>query len=233
VKIKLPFAFISAKIALLLVVFVTSFVEAGAQGIVIIKPIFFHADSAKKIILINEPIQQLREVKDSIRIFAVGNRQYKLSHPIIKLSTADSYQATSKASTYTVYFTQVPVLQFSTKYQIKDAPSVYANLVLTDTTGVIAQSATGIEFRGAYSQSYPKKSYELSLWADTLGSKSQELSLLGMRTDNKWNLQAMYNDQLRLRIKVANELWQDMGQVYYKAQEPSAKNGIALECVDS
>jgi hypothetical protein len=66
------------------------------------------------------------------------------------------------------------------------------------------------------------------LWADTLGATSRDLSLLGMRSDNKWNLQALYNDQLRVRLKVANELWQDIDQVYYKAQETSAQNGIDL-----
>jgi hypothetical protein len=49
-----------------------------------------------------------------------------------------------------------------------------------------------------------------------------------MRTDNKWNLQAMYTDQLRLRSKVAFELWQEMDKLYYQAQEPDAKNGIAM-----
>lgn len=227
-KIRLPFALIWVKTALLLGCFTLTFIKANAQGIVIIKPVFFHADSVKKIILINAPIRQLREASDSVRAFTSGNRQYKLSHPVAKLSTAGSYQATSKANTYTVYFTQVPVLQFSTRHRIVDAPSVYANLVLTDTTGIVAQSATGIEIRGASTQAYPKKSYELSLWADTVGSKTQELALLGLRTDNKWNLQAMYNDQLRLRVKVANELWQDIDQVYYQAQEPNAKSGIGL-----
>ncbi|MEJ7663868.1 MAG: CotH kinase family protein [Hymenobacter sp.] len=85
-----------------------------------------------------------------------------------------------------------------------------------------------MEIRGGFSQSFPKKSYELSLLTDTLAANDQDMALLGMRADNKWNLQAMYNDQLRLRLKTANELWQDMHQVYYKAQEPNAKNGIAL-----
>ena len=228
---RIQFAFNYLKAALFLLVVTATITKASAQGIVIINPVFFHADTVKKIVLINTPIHQLKVTGlggDSVRTLAVGNRRYVLVHAAANLSTAASYQATSGATTYSVYFTQVPVLAFATRHQIADTPSVYANLVLSDTTGVIAQSATGIEVRGAFSQSFPKKSYELSLWADTVGATDNNLSLLGMRTDNKWNLQVMYNDPLRLRLKVANELWQDIDQVYYKAQEPAAKNGIAL-----
>ncbi len=204
--------------------------EAGAQGIVTFNPAFFHVDAGRNLILINAPLSQLSPAatSDSIRTLAVDGQHYTLRRAVARLGTAGSYQATANAKTYTVYFTQVPVLTLRTRQQIVDAPSVYANLVLTDTTGVLAQSATGIEIRGAFSQSYPKKSYELSLWADTLGAANRDLPLLGMRNDNKWNLQAMYNDQLRMRLKVANELWQSIHQVYYKAQEPNAKNGIDM-----
>jgi hypothetical protein len=205
--------------------------SACAQGIVTFNPAFFHADTSKHLILINAPLSQLTTTAaptDSIRTLAVGGQHYTLSRAVARLSTAGAYRATANAKTYTVYFTQVPVLAISTRQQIADAPSVYANLVLADTTGVIAQSATGIEFRGAFSQSFPKKSYELSLWADTLGTSSRDLALLGMRSDNKWNLQALYNDHLRMRLKVANELWQDINQLYYKAQEPNAQSGIDM-----
>jgi spore coat protein H len=144
--------------------------EVSAQGIVTFNPKFFHADTSKHLILINAPLSQLATAAattDSIRTLAVGGQYYTLNRAVARLSTAGAYRATANAKTYTVYFTRVPVLAISTRQQIVDAPSVYANLVLADTTGVVAQSATGIEFRGAFSQTFPKKSYELSLWADT------------------------------------------------------------------
>jgi len=227
----LNFVLKGARIGLCLLLVSTALSKSHAQGIVTINSKFFHADSASKLVLINAPLHQLNAARsdgDSIRTLVANGQSYALVRPVSSLRTAASYQATHQAKTYTVYVTRVPVLSLRTRHQIVDAPSVYATLVLTDTTGVVAQSATGIEIRGGFSQSYPKKSYELSLWADTLGTNNQDLALLGMRTSNKWNLQAMYNDQLRLRIKVANELWQDMNQVYYKAQEPTAKSGISL-----
>ncbi len=216
---------------LLLLLLLAAAATSRAQGIIIINPLLAHVDSARKMVLINAPLHQLNQpspARDSIRTLAVGNRQYQLARAVVALSAAAAYKATAQGITYTLYFTRVPVFNFTTRSQIIDTPSVYTRMVLLDSTGVLAQSGAGIEFRGGFTQQLPKKSYELSLWADTVGATSQSLPLLGMRNDDKWNLEALYNDQLRMRLKVASELWQDINQVYYKAQEPDAKNGIAL-----
>jgi spore coat protein H len=201
---------------------------ANAQKVVTISPDFFHIDSVKKIILISQSAHTLNEENDTLKVVASGGHRLVFTQPVTNVSTAVAYQATEKETTYTLYFTQIPIIHISTKHQIVDAPSVYANFTLSDTTGTLAQSAMGIEIRGAYSQSYPKKSYELSLLADTISAEDQDISLLGMRKDNKWNLQAMYNDALRLRLKLANEMWMGMNQLYYQDKEPAAKSGISM-----
>ena len=201
---------------------------AGAQGIVTINPEFFHLDTSKKLILINAPGAQLPTPGDTVRALATGSHRYTLAAPATSLSPRQAYRVTEGSSTYTAYFTRIPVIQLATKHPIVDTPGVYATFSLTDTSGVTTRSGLEIELRGGYSQTASKKSYELSLLADTVAAKGQDIALLGMRSDNKWNLQAMYNDPLRLRLKTANELWLDMHQIYYKAQEPNAKNGISL-----
>ena len=52
---------------------------------------------------------------------------------------------------------------------------------------------------GAGVSSYPKKGYRLKL--------SQDISLLGMRKEDDWNLYALYLDFPRMRIKFASDLW--------------------------
>ena len=200
---------------------------AGAQGIATINPEFFHLDTGKKLILINAPGPPLLP-DDTLRVLASGRHRYTLAEPATGFSSRRAYRVADSSGTYTAYFTRIPVVQISTGHPIVDAPGVNATFSLTDTSGVTTRSALEIEIRGGSSQGFPKKSYELSLLTDTLTGNGQDIALLGMRTDNKWNLQAMYNDQLRLRLKTANELWQDIHQIYYKNQEPSAKNGIAL-----
>jgi spore coat protein H len=202
--------------------------QVSAQSVLTVEPVFFHRDSVRHLLLINAPLAQVNAQVDTLKVIASGSQRYTLAHPVASVNCQTAYQVLAQNVVYTAYFTQVPVLHLRTRYKIVDAPSVYASLALGDTTGLLAQSALGIEVRGGWSQTYPKKSYELSLWADTTGAKSQDVSLLGMRSDNKWNLQAMYNDPLRLRLKLAHELWQDMSPLYYQAQEPNAKNSIAL-----
>jgi len=214
------------------VLFVLSLVlgasPAGAQTVLTVKPVFFHRDAAKRLLLINAPLAQVNAQVDTLKTIVSNGQRYTLSSPVTSVNCQTAYRVSADEGTYTVYFTQVPVLHLSTRHRIVDTPSVYATLTLADTTGLTAQASLGIEIRGGFSQSYPKKSYELSLWADSTGAKSQDAAMLGMRSDNKWNLQAMYNDPLRLRLKLAHELWQDMSQLYYHAQEPNAKGSIAL-----
>ena len=201
---------------------------AAAQSVLAVAPTFFHLDTAKKLILINAPLARVNAAFDTLKVIDAADHHYRLSQPVTSVTTRQAYQVQGADTVYTVYFTQVPVLHLTTRHQIADTPSVYARLALADTSGVLAETATGIEIRGGSSQSYPKKSYELSLWADSTGATSRDISLLGLRNDNKWNLQALYNDPLRLRLKLGNELWMSMNQVYYQAQEPAAKSGIGL-----
>lgn len=217
-----------SKKILLILFLLTSAGLAEAQSLLTVEPLFFHRDSVKHLILINAPLASINAQVDTLKAIVSGKQQYTLTRPVTSVNCQTACQVFAADLAYTVYFTQVPVLHISTKHQIVDAPSVYATLTLADTSGLLAKSALGIEIRGGFSQTYPKKSYELSLLADTLKAQSQALSLLGMRSDNKWNLQAMYNDPLRLRLKLANELWQEMSSLYYQAQEPAAKIGIAL-----
>jgi hypothetical protein len=95
--------------------------------------------------------------------------------------------------------------------------------------GQTISSNLGIEIRGGFSQTYPKKSYRIEFWEDTLGKVTRDFSLLNMRSDDDWNLQAMYNEPMRARSKSANELWKEIHEIYYKADEPKAVNGIQLQ----
>jgi len=206
--------------------------RAAAQDTLTVAPAFVHRDAGRHLLLINAPLAALRPADDSLRALQCGGRLYLFPHALGYLSPAVAYQATSSGDAYTVYFTRLPILEFTARQPVADTPYVYASMVLADSTGQLAQSALGIQLRGAYTQTLIKKSYELSLWTDSTGKATRNLPLLGMRNDDTWNLQAMYNDPLRLRLKVANDLWQQLNQPYYQAQEPTAKTSIAFAYVE-
>jgi spore coat protein H len=206
--------------------------QAAAQDTLTVAPAFVHFDAGRQLLLINAPLAALRPAHDSLRALRCGGRTYAFAHALGHLSSAVAYRTASAGSPCTVYFTRLPVLEFTTRQAIVDTPYVYARMVLADTTGQLAQVPMGIQLRGAYTQTLIKKSYELSLWTDSTGKATQNLPLLGMRDDATWNLEAMYNDPLRLRLKVASELWQQINQPYYQALEPTAKTSIAFAYVE-
>ena len=80
-----------------------------------------------------------------------------------------------------------------------------------------------IALRGATSRYYPKSSYAVHIVDN--GGNDKDVSLLGLRNDNSWILDAMYIDQSRMRNRVCTDLWNTFNNVPYIAKEPTALNG--------
>lgn len=215
--------------ALLLLLALARPAAATGGDTLTVAPQHYHVDATHHLILINQDVDGLNAAVPGDKRYLALGQVYDFGQVVTRVRTDSSYQVTQGGVAYAVYFTQLPVIRLSTRYQIADTPSVPARLVLTEMSGRQVQADLGIEYRGGSSQSFPKKSFELSFWADSTGAASTDVALLGMRTDNKYNLQALYNEPLRFRSKVANALWQDIHPIYYQAQEPDAKNGIAME----
>lgn len=76
-----------------------------------------------------------------------------------------------------------------------------------------------------------KPSYAIKI-LDSVGAK-QDTSLLGMRSDNYWILDAMAVDHARMRNRVSMDLWLEFSrQPWYKAQEPKMLNGYRGQMVE-
>jgi spore coat protein H len=217
---------------LFLLALILTITKSFADDTLTIAKNFYHLDRQKNTILINKLLPKPTEGDSNTKNYLLLDKLYTFITPPTVIRTDSSYNIQSEGVTYTAYFTSLPVVHIDAKQPIVDTPSIYARFLLSETNGTVTETNAGIEIRGAYSQSYPKKSYEMSLWSDTTGIATNDMSLLSMRTDNKWNLQALYNEPLRFRSKVSNELWQEIHQVYYKTTEPEAKNGIDMEYVE-
>ncbi|SMB98701.1 Spore coat protein CotH [Hymenobacter roseosalivarius DSM 11622] len=224
--------FTTNNLIIIFIVIIITIVNAVAGVTLTVSPKFYHIDHKKGLILVNQNINEISIVGEGAISDIQLDRKYSFIESVPVLSTTNSYQVKSEESMYTLYFTQLPVVQIGAKKEIADSPSVYAGFSMSEITGVVTESAIGIEIRGSFSQTFPKNSYELNFLNDTVTAQSRDIRLLQMRTDNKWNLQAMYNEPLRIRSKVSNELWQNIHQIYYKDKEPEAKNGIDMVYVE-
>lgn len=116
----------------------------------------------------------------------------------------------------------IPIIQLQYETLSRDtfSDARFALIEDGDTLNLPAQ----IRHRGASSAYYQKKSFAIKL----LDNNEQKLdtSLLGMRSDNYWILDAMAEDKARMRNRVAMDLWLEFStKPYYVDLEPKMCNG--------
>lgn len=159
---------------------------------------------------------------------------WTLMSPIDQFTVGLKYQIKKQSSddVYSLYFTELPLVSITTDSTIVDEPDVPARFTILSTSQDIIDVPIGIQYRGGWTQTRPKKSMEIEFWEDQDGSKHKDYSLLGMRTDDDWNLQAMPNEPLRIRNKTNYDLWRSINTLHYQESEPKAINGVHMEYVE-
>lgn len=220
-------------ILVLFIIFASQLLYAQ-NGVVSIQSKFSSVDSVLKIVLINKNTEVLNEefsgIKESINI---DNTVYTFTSPIAQLETGFLYEVVSNENQYyRLFFTSLPIVNIDSNKAIVDEPSSAAQFSICTMQGIVVKNLIGIEYRGGWTQTLPKKSYKVEFWQDSLGNKKVDFSLLGMRNDDDWNLQAMYNEPLRIRSKLNYKLWNKIDTLNYIHSEPNAVNGIRQEYVE-
>ena len=134
---------------------------------------------------------------------------------------------------YELVFTTLPIIQIFTSLEIVDEPKNLAKALINNPYYQIDNelyrelgSFIGIEIRGGVAKSYPKLSYAFELWQNTHGDKEKDFSLLGMRQDDDWILDGMYNDKMRMRNRISFDIWNSISCLHYSDEEPKAICGI-------
>jgi len=79
-----------------------------------------------------------------------------------------------------------------------------------------AKSAGKIRTRGGTSAKYDKHSFKFSLYNDITCMDPKNLSLCGLRRDDDWILNAMYQEETKVRDMLAYDLWEDIGIDHYE-----------------
>lgn len=166
--------------------------------------------------------------------FAKGTYGIDAQKKIIVVSSRENSSETIEiqGETYKLFRTAMPIITIATDGPIVNSPAVHGTISVTDADGNVIEMHAGFKIRGTSSQQYDKKSYRVELWADATGSTMMDTTFLGLRSDDDWNLEAMWAQPLRLRDKVANELWMEMHQLYYQDLEPDARSGVRMEHAD-
>lgn len=68
----------------------------------------------------------------------------------------------------------------------------------------LIETKAQMKIRGGTSWMFPKKQYKMTL---TYGDKKNNLSFLGMKADEDYILDAMWNDYSKIRTKLSFDIW--------------------------
>lgn len=191
-------------------------------------------DSTRSMIVVNQKITDLNTSYPGEKAtIAIGDNLYALADPVTHFESGKGYEINLNGKSFTLYFSNLPMIRMTTTREISDSPKILGHFEIKVPETPLISSAIGVEYRGATSQSYPKKSMEIEFWLDDNGNETQEFSLLNLHKGDSYNLQAMYNEKLRINSKTSNELWQKIyPNVHYKNDENDAKSGVQMKYAD-
>jgi hypothetical protein len=190
-------------------------IETGRYGI----------DRNKKLVIVNQDVKLINQNTQPKEAISIDDKHYTIENPVNNLQTGIPYSIKdADQNGYTLYFTELPLIHIATENTIVDEPKVAATFTIAESNADIITSDIGIEYRGGTSQSLPKKSFRIGFWQDNTGTKNKDVRLLGMRSDNKWDLQAMAIQPLKVRSKTNFDIWRKINSLYYQSSEPDAVN---------
>ncbi|MDR1737304.1 MAG: CotH kinase family protein [Candidatus Symbiothrix sp.] len=187
----------------------------------------FGIDANKKLVVVNQNVSQLNEnYPQSKTAISLNGALFTWNTPPANLSIGTAYAVKSAENVaYTLYFSELPLVQLTVSETIKDDPKVPGSIVISqNTSDSVLSENIGIELRGATAQTYPKKSYRFE-FKDTTKNINKDIAVMGMHADDDWNLQALYIEPMRIRSKTGFDLWLRINSLHYQSEEPEAASG--------
>lgn len=186
----------------------------------------FGIDTDQRIIVCTKDyVAQLLEREAPLETISFGELEYNLENPIIEPKTHEVYTITNQDISYKLYITDLPISKISTDIPIENEPKSIAQFQYGSISKAF-DSPIGIELRGNSALKYPKKSYDMELRINDSTKKTAEASFQGLRKDDDWQFNSLYNEPLKLRSYFSNKLWLEVYQPAYISEEEKAKSGI-------
>jgi len=219
---------------IVLIIFLKASFGFAQNGSVFIDSKFASIDAELNLILVNKSTDEINVDYPGIkRSVVINNSTYQFLSEIEEVEVGRNYSVFQEDDqNFELFFTELPVVNITSEIEIQDEPSVLASFTMCESNGNVISDYIGIEYRGGWTQSLPKKSYKIEFWNDSIGNEKVDHNLLNMRSDDDWNLQAMYNEPLRLRSKLSYSLWDKIDTLHYINDEPKAINGIRQEYIE-
>ncbi len=198
--------------------FLTIFISSANK--IIVNNRHYQIDPYSKLILVNQKIN-FGQVGDSILLDSV----YRFLPKVDTLKIGVEYHIERDNTIYSIFFTQIPIIRINSNDSIVDEPRVNALFDYSDQENTYISNPIGIEIRGASSILFPKKSYRIEFWQGS-PENTKDISFPGLRSDDDWNLLAMYNEEFKFMNQFSHDLWLKIHKLHYLNKEPNAIGGV-------
>ncbi|QTE24328.1 CotH kinase family protein [Polaribacter cellanae] len=192
----------------------------------------FGVDTKNKIIVWHvanlEVLKSVNKNATAIRF----NKKFNLKETTIKSFSYTNNIPVSNGNNYKLYITKLPLVHL--KVNTSKMGNVFKlpfNFSFFNDKNYI-ESTGGVRYRGNLSLSFPKKSFDLEFWKDSITREKKDVKLAGLRSDDDWILDGLFNEPLRLRSYVATNLWHKIHKPYYLKKEPKAKSTFRAKFVE-
>lgn len=155
-------------------------------------------------------------------------RRYRFRTPTDELRYGQRYRVFDDSDKrYQLYFTQLPIIHLNPYAWIPPDEKLPVDFTYADDEQTLVAVA-GAETRGGFTSGLPKKTYDLEFWVDTSGVDNVDVSFGGLRSDDDWILDAVYNEPLRVNAFVAHQLWEAMYTLPYVTEDDRARPGVGV-----
>jgi hypothetical protein len=104
-------------------------------------------------------------------------------------------------------------------YYYEDRETYTGNMILFDSDNSTVSSKLTYQYKGGSSSSWEKHSYSIKLLKGV--DKKNNVSLLGMRSDNSWKLNSLFSDPNYIREMTATKLWKQIAEANPNVKENS------------
>ena len=207
--------------------------KLSAGETISIDKFMYQVGNSHNLIIVNEDVSKINQQWKGTKSGILLDKHYDFISPIQEVKIGKKYLVkNSSGIEYTLYFSSLPIIRITSPSRIVDEPRVMGEFTMSENSGNILYSYIGVEYRGGASQEWEKKSFRLEFLLDTNIQITRDVSLLGMRDDDDWNLQAMFNEPLRIRNRSCFEIWDNIYTLPYKEEEPDAVAGIKMKYSD-
>ena len=159
------------------------------------------------------------------------DENFTLKNTSKRLSYSEGFTVENN-NEYTLYITKLPIIHIKLDSDKLTRDSRIVGHFTYFNNHDYIENIMGVRQRGNLSLGFPKKSYDIEFSTDSTLNENKDLKFKGMRSDDDWILDGMYNEPLRLRSHISTNLWTTIHTPYYAEKEPKAKSGFEVKYVE-